>query len=132
MNLRKRRIQLAKSQADWKKRHPIRAKRCINRYMRSPFGRFSQSKYRAKKRGIIFTLTFDQFSNLIKQPCFYCKSKPNSNTTGFWLDRLNNKKGYITNNVVPCCKICNVMKNNLSFNEFKEHISKIVTILKLA
>ncbi|MGH7974933.1 MAG: hypothetical protein ACREBR_05365 [bacterium] len=115
-----------KYQENWKKLHPLKAKQYINKYMRSPFGRFSQSRYRAKKRGIVFKLTLEQFSQLITKPCFYCGCEPNSNLTGFWLDRIDNNVGYVLKNVVPCCKICNVMKNNLGFKEFKNHIMKIV------
>lgn len=44
------------------------------------------------------------------------------------LDRKNQKEPHNINNVVPCCKICNWMKTNMSETEFIEHIKRIATI----
>lgn len=41
------------------------------------------------------------------------------------IDRVDNEIGYIYENCVCCCKVCNTMKMNLSVYEFLNHISKI-------
>jgi len=41
------------------------------------------------------------------------------------IDRMNNEVGYIITNVVPCCKICNWCKSNLTIQEFREWINKV-------
>jgi len=42
------------------------------------------------------------------------------------LDRIDNTKGYVIDNVVPCCGHCNLMKRGMTVLEFKEHIQRIV------
>jgi hypothetical protein len=67
--------------------------------------------------------------NLMKQPCTYCGEKsvkPNVNG----LDRLDNTKGHIKGNVVPCCDICNTMKQRMTLFQFESHIQKIYSNLK--
>ena len=63
---------------------------------------------------MIFDLTFNQFMNFWQKDCFYCGNK--IETIG--LDRIDNKIGYIKENIISCCWICNKMKNQLSANEF--------------
>ena len=41
------------------------------------------------------------------------------------IDRMNNDLGYIIDNVVPCCKWCNLSKRERSKEEFLEHNKKI-------
>jgi hypothetical protein len=48
---------------------------------------------------------------------------PNSGTR---LDRIDNNKTYLKDNVVPCCKRCNVAKNNMTQTEFISLCIKIV------
>ncbi len=90
----------------------------------------------AKPRGLEFTLTIEEFLELIDGDCFYCDSPPsnefgknNKYLTGSHIyngiDRLDNNKGYTLTNCVPCCKICNKMKSNLGYDEFFSHIKKI-------
>jgi len=38
------------------------------------------------------------------------------------IDRVDNKKGYVVDNVVSCCTICNRVKNNMSYIDFKKWI----------
>lgn len=88
-------------------------------------------------RNFIFSITLEQFKNIITKNCHYCGSEPvvtNSskriNKTDIpvknnGVDRINNSLGYILENCVPCCKICNIMKNNHSSENFLNHIKKI-------
>lgn len=75
----------------------------------------------AKRRGIDFALTKDQFSTFWKKPCFYCGD--NIETIG--LDRIDNSTGYTVKNIVPCCSICNKMKLGSSQEDFFERCGRI-------
>lgn len=44
------------------------------------------------------------------------------------LDRLDSSKGYIPGNIVITHKIINIMKNDLSINEFKTYITNLYNI----
>lgn len=75
----------------------------------------------AKGRGIEFRLSIEQFKQFWQKPCHYCKDK--IETIG--LDRVDNDKGYLINNVVSCCVTCNWMKRNLSKDIFIDHCRKV-------
>jgi len=95
---------------------------------------FESYKKNAKDKKRKFELTFDNFVKICEQKCHYCdKSWSNESRTSklnSWkyngIDRLNNNMGYEINNCVPCCKICNKMKCNLSEKEFFSHIQEIL------
>lgn len=42
------------------------------------------------------------------------------------IDRVNNDLGYINNNVVSCCKTCNLAKSSLTLIEFKNWINNLI------
>ncbi len=72
--------------------------------------RYSLAKSTAKRTNRAFTLSREQFAELVSQPCHYC-SHP-LNETGSGLDRLDPDRGYTEDNVVPCCKMCNWVKSD--------------------
>ena len=78
------------------------------KYARSLNGIFVRAKSRAKYRGISWNISFEEFVELRKKPCHYCKSPLPE--TGHGLDRLDNGMGYEISNVVPCCAACNMIK----------------------
>jgi hypothetical protein len=92
-------------------------------------------KYRdgANKRKLLFLIDKMKFAELTSQNCYYCNSEPKefkkkdsfSTRKMNGIDRVDSSIGYITENCVPCCKICNYMKQELSEKEFYEHILKI-------
>lgn len=75
----------------------------------------------AKRRGIDFSLTLEEFTSLWQEPCSYCGSE--IETIG--LDRIENNKSYSIDNVTTCCALCNVMKMALPKDVFIEHCIKI-------
>jgi hypothetical protein len=70
-------------------------------------------KLRDKKKGLPNDVTIEFFRNEIKKGCVYC-----SDFEKVGLDRIDNNKGHVMSNVVPCCYICNCARmNNFTFDE---------------
>ena len=70
---------------------------------------------------------------MFSQPCYYCNRPPSNvrtRTSGVkvtyqGLDRIDNEKGYIKDNVVPCCKHCNAFKLDRTQEELYQHVEEI-------
>jgi hypothetical protein len=87
--------------------------------------RYSDCRSAAKKRGIHFDLTLEQFKALIEfAKCYYAGCKLPETKGG--LDRLDPNKGYTMDNVVPCCTLHNKMKSTLNEEEFYREMEKIL------
>lgn len=92
-------------------------------------------KKNAKKRGLSFELTEKEFLEITQKECFYCGVKPgnitsrgsrnNGSFTYNGIDRVENNKGYTIDNIVPCCRTCNIAKRNLTLQEFKDWIGRV-------
>lgn len=87
----------------------------------SPIASFHIYKSSAKTRKIIFELSFEEFKYFWRKECYYCGSQ--IKTIG--LDRVDNKAGYILDNIVPCCIRCNKMKMALNVEDFIGQCKKI-------
>lgn len=89
---------------------------------------FSIYKSSAKLRDMKFKLTKFEFKNLIFKRCYYCNSPPSERkiySTGDLIkvngiDRIDNTKGYIINNCVPCCIVCNKIKGRVTMEIAKK------------
>lgn len=84
------------------------------------FALLSSYKRSARLRGLTWDLTPEEFFKVIENPCFYCGAPPLVGA-----DRVDNSVGYLKNNLVPCCTICNWMKRHLTIKEFLSHIEQI-------
>ncbi len=92
----------------------------------------------AETRNLKFLLTDDEFDVLTSSPCHYCGVEPKqiqkdwgcvdegSNYTYNGIDRKDNDKDYLMENCVPCCKICNRAKDDLTYEEFMEYLQRII------
>lgn len=85
-----------------------KAKQQRYEYSRSSKGRFIQAKIHAKRANHEFNLTNNEYVIFMTKSCYYCDGKLNE--TGVGLDRKDSSKGYLLDNVVPCCTICNRVK----------------------
>jgi 5-methylcytosine-specific restriction endonuclease McrA len=77
----------------------------------------------AKKRSIHFALSKTRFNELIIQSCFYCGYSKVGEVNG--IDRVDNNKGYIEENVVTCCQVCNLAKSTQHPQEFIDKLHAI-------
>lgn len=98
------------------------------KFIRSTSGRFNSGKNSAKKRQLEWTISKEEYSNILinsNMLCHYCGNSLNE--TGSGLDRINTLEGYHLNNVVTCCNSCNKLKSNvLSYEEFKVVIKALL------
>lgn len=92
-------------------------------------------KIHAEERNLAFDLTQEQFRKLTKDNCYYCGDeprtlfKPKSPNGGYLsngVDRKNNLLGYIAENSVPCCRVCNQMKSDRTYEDFIARCERIV------
>jgi hypothetical protein len=83
-----------------------------------PHRRYRNAIRTARARSIEWNIDESDFCELITNRCTYCEgSLP---TQGSGLDRINNEKGYLIGNIVPCCTSCNQIRgDNLTFDEMK-------------
>lgn len=73
--------------------------------------RFQVLRSGAKSRGVFFSLTEEEYTKLVSDPCYHCSgSLP---AVGGGLDRVDHTQGYVSGNVVPCCAQCNFAKGRL-------------------
>jgi len=97
---------------------------------------YNMYKGNAKTRRMEFNLDWDQFGVLTKGFCKYCGVAPrqksyNSNRESYYeyngIDRVDSSRGYIIDNCVSCCGVCNVMKRDMSVDVFMNHIKRILS-----
>ena len=83
-------------------------------------GRYRTLRRAASRRSLPLLISKEEYRSLMDEAsCFFCGCLINQVVgSGYYLDRINNSKGYYLNNVVVCCPKCNSLKsNNLSFEE---------------
>jgi len=82
------------------------------RYRKTLRGRYSHFKVVSKRRGINVCIDFVEFTQLATSRCHYCNAEPTIKY-GYGIDRQNHRKAYVSTNVVPCCRKCNMKKGIL-------------------
>ena len=80
-------------------------------------------------RGHEMSISPERLIEICHQNCYYCGTAPiYSKGYGVYMtgvDRVDNTKGYTDENVVPCCKTCNIMKGTMTKDDFIAHINNI-------
>jgi hypothetical protein len=131
---------------DWKfsntlmgKKYPC--KRCYDKSMRredfwpAVKKAFISIRSNARARGIEVGLSEKDYFKIATNECFYCGIPPQEKPAPKdWqpsvflhgLDRVDNSKGYFVENCVSCCYQCNWSKRDLSLEDWKGWISRIM------
>ncbi len=87
----------------------------------------------AQNRNLQWNISDNIFIKLIHAACYYCgeygsnkinvRNKYIMNYNG--IDRVDNIRGYICENVVSCCKTCNRAKGTVTQKEFLQWINRV-------
>ena len=112
---------------------------------------YAEHRFHAKQQHCP-PLILENWIKIVQKSCFYCghiNVKNIYNTTNYkkrvklWpekypkericeyninlngVDRMDSKKGYEVDNCVSCCAMCNRIKNDIGFEEFKAKVKKI-------
>lgn len=86
-----------------------------HRWHHSLHGVAWQYRNAAQRRRLEWALTDEQAIALFRTSCHYCGIPPNPRNG---IDRKDNAVGYTTENVLPCCSVCNYAKRTMSYAEF--------------
>ena len=101
--------------------------------------KFGSYKHWAKKRNLSWELSESEFLEIVFQPCHYCgvvestthqANKCNGAFKSNGIDRKDSSKGYELDNCLPCCPKCNIMKMDMDYDEFLNHMLKILQFLR--
>ena len=99
-----------------------KAKEGVKRLSKTPRYCYSKYKRNSRQRHIEFKVTYEEFIKFWKQPCSYC----GDNIDKVGLDRIDNSLGYISTNIISCCKYCNYAKRDLTQKEFTDRCKRVV------
>lgn len=86
---------------------------------------YTRYKHNANLKNLIFNFTKEEFIDLVKLECHYCKTIQSRGFNG--IDKVNILNDYVANNCVSCCFICNKMKSCLSHDVFILRITHILS-----
>lgn len=95
---------------------------------------YTSNKINADRRGIVFTLSLEEFLKITGSRCHYCgiqwsseypkRQELNGSYKHNGIDRIDSSIGYVSDNCVPCCSICNFAKQRMTVDQFKEWINR--------
>ena len=107
---------------EYRQRHPEKYQQKDRKHHETLSSRYGSLRYSAKDRGLKLTITKEEYRKIISlDRCHYCQGPLDK--TGSSLDRKDNSLGYSLENVLPCCKYCNVLKGSLlSYDEMVQVI----------
>lgn len=113
----------------WRDANPEKVKENNESRIKSIYKNYTIYKSSAKSRGLSFTITEDEFTHMVKTPCYYCGILQEKGFNG--IDRVDSTKSYNKENCVGCCEMCNRMKCSLGPNIFVHRSEHILTHLQI-
>lgn len=92
----------------------------------------------ARTRGLTYSLSVEQFTQLTQSNCHYCGVAPSRKhdrtkhgTNGVYtyngIDRKDSSVGYEPDNCVPACSTCNLAKRSSSYEDFMLWIQNLIS-----
>lgn len=96
---------------------------------------YAAIRYRHKRStgSIDGVIDIDTFWSASNENCHYCDAPPSNQMLGETyqgLDKVDPSGGYTYDNIVPCCFKCNFAKQDMSLQEFRDHVIRIYNHLE--
>jgi hypothetical protein len=85
----------------------------------------------AEIRELEWKLTYDECCDFFTGECNYCGVKHIKNSYLLGIDRVDNKCGYIVENCVTCCTMCNMIKGSTDKHVLYSRIKHILSFMSI-
>jgi hypothetical protein len=115
----------AENAKKWRDNNPEKMAKINENKKNSKEQNYNIYKRSADLKNVEFRLTYDQYLLVIEKECHYCGIIQEKGFNG--IDRKDQTKGYIFDNCVSCCKMCNYMKGSTSDQVFINRVEHILT-----
>lgn len=104
---------------EWRERNAEHFKMYMRKYHYGVEGKWVWYKRRATENQLPIDDEHheQEIKDLFLSLCTYCAREPDIYDVN-GLDRIDNTKGYTIDNIVSCCKSCNMMKGKISVTDF--------------
>lgn len=120
---------MAEQMYKWRKSNPEKYLMGVDKHKQTPEYKYGYYKQSAETKNLDFEFDLDDFEDIIFQKCVYCGYYDEKYFNG--IDRLDPNIGYTKSNSVPCCTLCNMIKNTMSVEIFLKKCEHILTNLKI-
>jgi hypothetical protein len=123
----------AENAQNWRDNNPDKVKENNHDKINSLKLQYGVYMRSAELKNLEFAISFEEYTGIVKTSCYYCGIIQNRGTEQFnGIDREDNAIGYVKDNCVSCCKMCNFMKKSLSGKVFINRVEHILTFNKVA
>jgi hypothetical protein len=112
----------------WRDKNPEKVQEGYKRHDENAECYYNIYKRNAALKQKSFELTKEEYMVLVKTNCTYCGIMQEKGFNG--IDRVDSLIGYVSDNCVSCCAMCNYMKGCLDKNIFLQRIEHIMTYNK--
>jgi hypothetical protein len=121
--------------ATWRSKNPEKYA-AFNEKRRTDLHQFFKANYvqPSKNKILEFTITEEDFASIAREPCFYCGEMENIEVDGVsvergfnGIDRKDQTRGYVLDNCVSACNMCNIMKKSLHVDIFLKRVEHMVS-----
>ena len=120
----------AENAKSWREKNPEKVKENNTAKMKNINSQYKIYIRSAGDKNLVFDLPQEIYTEKIKEPCYYCgETDKHKGFNG--IDRMNQQMGYIVDNCVSCCQMCNYMKKSLNENIFLQRVEHILVYNKL-
>jgi hypothetical protein len=113
----------AETMAKWRENNPEKVEEANDARSKNIKVHYYNYQYKSNKYRLTFDLLLEQFETIVKMPCHYCGIIQDKGFNG--IDRMDQTQGYVYENCVSSCKVCNYLKgsvDNITFLQRVEHI----------
>lgn len=119
-----------KQQRDWRINNPDKNDENNRRRRINAKNKVNTIIKHAIERKYEFNLDLDFAMTLCTDICYYCDNPPTDEQIN-GIDRIDNSKGYLIDNVVSCCTVCNISKGTATIDNFIKRCIHIISYHKI-
>lgn len=115
----------AENMKKWRENNPEKVKEANESNIKNIKYAYQSYIHKCQTHKTNFELTYEQFAEMVIMPCYYCNIIQDKGFNG--IDRMDSMQGYILNNCVSCCIVCNRLKGAVDNDTFIKRVEHILT-----